>query len=509
MAPEKPLVDLYLRKSQVIREGDYRRELSMDAQEERGRKWADTENFEIRKIWRENQSAYRSKTRPKFESAVSALLEDESQALWVFDSSRYSRRGAGDVLRVMDEGKRIVFDYDRLDSAEPRDRKYIINKAEDAKEYSDLLSYKVTGTKAVQREMGMWLSAAPDGLRVDPKTRKLHHTKRWPIYERIFAEAAKGRPHRKIAMALTADRIAAPRGDAWLGSTIGTILRNPVYLGWQTIRVNGRHEIWRNPKGEKVSVFAEGVEPIPQATWDKARRMAAGHQRPEISEDEQPAAPNPLAGSVRCEGCKGNSTSVGTSFRCSRHIAGGPCPAPVSILRDSVIKYVWAEWKKRVAAKDPMDPTMVAVAEGWVTLSQPEESNAEREARATLKGAEEGVKRLDRVFAAGAYDGAEGELTFARLRREAVTAVAEAKKTWETIAQPVADLSVLTNPTAAQELWERSDDHFRGQLIRLAIKAVHLRQADYSGQRTTGRIRIEWAKPQAWEEEQEKPAKAA
>ena len=102
-------MDLLLRKSAVVRGTAVKDILSLKAQEAKGRARAKKDGYVVRRIWRENLSAYKAGVkRPDFDAAVHALLEGDSDCLWVYDSSRYSRKGAGDVLKVLDApGKRV------------------------------------------------------------------------------------------------------------------------------------------------------------------------------------------------------------------------------------------------------------------------------------------------------------------------------------------------------------------------------------------------------------------
>ncbi|MFD7734343.1 recombinase family protein [Kitasatospora phosalacinea] len=507
----RPWVDLLLRKSQVVRGSAGRDILSLRAQEVRGRGWAERSGHRVRRVWRENLSAYKAGVkRPEFEAAVGALLEGETDCLWVYDSSRYSRKGAGDVLRVLDSpGKRLVFDIDRLDTEVPADRARIIGKAEEAREYSRVLSEKVADAKAVARDEGKWLGTVPDGLKVTRK-RKLKAGKRWPVIERIHAEAAQGRSQREITLGLTADGLTAARGGPWRVSTVGKVLRNPVYLGWQTVSVKGAPQVYVNGRGKRVRVFAKGFEGIPREVWDRHRRIAAGVGRPEgfgAKHDEyaQPQR-HPVAGLTWCEGGgfgRGSghrANSVSHSFKCANEIAGIPCPAPAYVQQAGVLREVLRQWQARLGAGDPMDPVMLAVAERWVELQQPEESRAEAEARGQVKIAQEAVERLDRLNAAGAYPGRDGEEAFLRLRRAAVGDVESAREEWAKVARPLGDISVLTDVRRREELWERSDDTYRGALLRLAIDRVYLRKAEYSGQRITAdRVRVVWTEPRGRE----------
>ncbi|MFD7580985.1 recombinase family protein [Kitasatospora sp. NPDC059817] len=169
------VMDLYCRKSKKLRQGSHKQELSMDAQEARGRGFAAREGYRSGVVHRENLSAYKSEVRPRFDKALDRLHEGEAAALWSYNMSRFSRKGAGEVVGVLDAGKRLIFDWDGLDSIRPRDRKHIINAAEESREFSARLSEKVRDTKNEQRRQGRWLGAAPYGLKATTKP-KLAHT---------------------------------------------------------------------------------------------------------------------------------------------------------------------------------------------------------------------------------------------------------------------------------------------------------------------------------------------
>ncbi|MFD9814175.1 recombinase family protein [Streptomyces sp. NPDC059080] len=170
----KPLIDLYLRKSKNLREDDHRREQSTDTQEASGRRWADRNGYTVRHVWVDLASGYKADAkRPDFDKALAALRNRETSALWCYMVDRFSRRGARAVLDVIDpvdgtEPGRLIFEYDNLDSANERDKRWILNRAMDAKESSDQLSARTRETKQQQREDGQWVTAQPPyGYRVE------------------------------------------------------------------------------------------------------------------------------------------------------------------------------------------------------------------------------------------------------------------------------------------------------------------------------------------------------
>jgi hypothetical protein len=80
-----------------------------------------------------------------------------------------------------------------------------------------------------------------------------------------------------------------------------------------------------------------------------------------------------------------------------------------------------------------------------------------------------------------------------------VSDVTTAQEAWERIAQPLGDISILTDLERLDKLWKTSSDPCRGQLLRLAIDAVFLKKAAGIGERITpDRVVIVWAKPRGW-----------
>ncbi|MFF3751038.1 recombinase family protein [Streptomyces sp. NPDC002018] len=164
----RPEADLSLRKSKVVREGE--RALSIRAQEERGRAWAEENSYRVRKVWKENLSAWSDVQRPKYDVAMDAVLNGEVPALWCYALDRFSRKGAEAVVPILGKAH-VIFDYERLDSMDERDRRWIIDRAENAREYSQRLSHNVRSTKNRQRNEGRWLARAPFGLVADPRAK--------------------------------------------------------------------------------------------------------------------------------------------------------------------------------------------------------------------------------------------------------------------------------------------------------------------------------------------------
>lgn len=488
-------IDLYLRMSRRDRQGV--NALSFRAQEDRGRRWADENGYSVRQVWKDNLSAWTDTQRPDFDRALSALRADETDGLWCFAGDRLTRKGSDLVAPLLTAGKRLVFDYERLDSQDPRDRRRIIDRAEEAREYSDLLSYRVRGTKERQREEGAWLGAPPFGFRIaDPVTRKLApESARWPVILRIFTDTAEGKSARTIATALNTEGTLSPTGKTWGGSQVHRMISAPVYEGWQAVtRVKGGRSVaFTDAAGKRVSILAEGALPVPPEVVQRARQVVAGHAR---VGDGIGRPKHLLSGLLRCAGCGGGTAIHGRSYRCCGFTVGKPCPAPASVMREYLNDYVTRQWRSAVLASELDDPSelMLAVAERWLALTRPTETAEAQAAVAALKAAEAALEQLANDRASGLYAGAMGK-HFPRLVVEAEATLAEAQERVSEFSATRADLTMFNDFEVLDRYWDKADGALRRDLIRLAIDQVTITQGKRRGAPFIGeeRVTIKWA----------------
>jgi DNA invertase Pin-like site-specific DNA recombinase len=497
-----PEVDLYLRKSRRDRDGV--RALTFRVQEARGRQWADENGYTVRKVWKDNIGAWSDTNRPDFDNALVALAAGEVNALWCYAVDRWSRKGAGSVVPLLDRGRRIVADYERLDSAEPRDRRRLIDAAEQAKEYSDLLSYRVQDTKRQQREEGSWVGLVPFGYRAvvtntgaDWDTRKLAHVPaRWRIVLMIFRAAANGVSTRSIAKRFNYARIPSPSGKQWRANMIGKIVHHPVYEGLQVEAAEGNSRVsrpYRNARGKRVSVLADGVEPVPAALVRSARLAVTGRRQPATG-SLRGRASQLLTGLVKCAGCGGSMASTGESYRCARVTAGAPCPAPAMALIDKLDTFVAESFLARLDSGDPEDELLGIVAKRWDALTRPGETEEAKEALHVLKEAEAARERLLRDRQAGLYEGAD--LLFYELHDEAKRDLEAAQECAAVHASHVVDVSFLLDHVWLAETWAAADLPMRRDLLRLAVARVEVLKAPRPGARFVGeeRVTVTWLK---------------
>jgi DNA invertase Pin-like site-specific DNA recombinase len=496
-------VDLLVRKSKVVREGE--QALSLRAQEERGRRWAEENGYSVRKVWRENLSAYSDVDRPKYDAAMKAVLDGEVPALWCFALDRFSRKGIDAIGPILGKA-RVIFDYEQLDSSIERDRRWIIQRAEDAREYSQRLSYNVRNTKARQRNEGRWLARAPFGLVAD-KSRKLspdmtlikgRDYSPWDIVRRIFAEIANGTSSRALARKFNAEGIASATGRTWRADSIRAIVIHPVFEGWLTVSPGGKsHKAptrYVNDQGEHVRCVADDALPlmIPAELAEKARRVLTGHQV--IENTARPGRVRALlAGRLRCASCGNAMALTGKSYNCQLRAAGGACEEPASAWRESVESYVTRRWLARLTNADANDPLLAIVAKRWTDLTRPQESAELRDAIAAVKAAETALEAFHADDRAGFYAGRSAKYRMPA-KSDAENRLSAAEERLAELSGGSVDVSFLLNGEAA-EAWEAADDSLRRDLLGLAIDRISITRATKQGVRFDGftRCEIQWA----------------
>ncbi|MFJ9589116.1 recombinase family protein [Streptomyces acidicola] len=523
----RPWADLLLRKSKIVREGE--RALSIRAQEERGRAWAAENGYRVRKVWKENLSAWSDVQRPKFDAALDELGEDNGPAaLWCYAMDRFSRKGAQAVVPILGR-KRVIFDYERLDSMDERDRRWIIDRAENAREYSQRLSYNVRSTKTRQRNEGRWLAKAPFGLVADPDTRRLSpdHTpylclvndrkelSPWQVVCRIFKGIAGGTSARALARQFNQEGIKSSTGKHWRADSIRAVVIHPVYEGWLTVSPGGKsHKSpvhYLNGVGERVRCVEPNVVPlmISADVASRARRVLSGHQIVDNTPREGRAV-HPLSGKVRCGSCGYAMNMEGKSYNCQHRASGGACPGPASAWRDALERYVVEAWSARLHAADDDDPLLVAVAERWQQITRPEESAEIKEARAELKAAQAKLDKFHEDDAAGWYTGRSAKYRVPHKRAAEDRLDAAEARLNELLGGGRVDITFLIEGRAA-ETWEHAEPQLRRDLLACAIDTVTVAKAPKQGARFKGdeRVVIEWATPEDTESDVEDYEQAA
>ncbi|MFJ9671077.1 recombinase family protein [Streptomyces sp. NPDC101221] len=521
-------VDLLCRKSKVLSEGDRLREVSTDEQERQGRAWAARNGYIVRHVWTELGSAYKERQRKEFEGALAAITSGKSHALWVYMLDRFSRKGAEDVLKVIGKA-RVIFDWDRLDSMDDRDRERIISEAERARTYSARLSARVSDVKRSQRDRGEWVSGWPPFGLVVGKDRRLYPDDspaapgmtetRADVVRELFRLSAKGASAKDLAKALESRGIPhckykggewVPDGARWVPTTLRRWITNPAYAGWQVVHLtpeggSGRHKTvaYRNARGERVRVIPEGLEIV---TDEQQAAAIAGKGAVERSFDspfggaegprQRGKAVHILTGLLECAECGRNMFFTGESYVCGATQGGRVCPRPARVTGKAIEPYVYSRWRAYVTNSAEDDDLLAIISERWAKITRPEETREAEAARAALVAAEKALGQLLQDRRDGLYDGPAAQF-FRPAHRDAVSAVREAETALARYGGTRVDISFLVDAEQVDEYWAglAEDKAKQRELLGVAIDRIFVKPSPYIGARFNGeqRVRIRWA----------------
>jgi site-specific DNA recombinase len=471
------------------------------------------------------KSASKPITRRELERGINAVVTEKAvEALLVSSVDRLSRLGmrhVGEMLDAVDAvGGRIIFNKGNLDSSQPASRAIIAFLSEQAKDETSTLSWRIETWREGCRLKGKWTGRHPYGyLVVDG--RLIPHPDEAPVIRRIVADFLDGQPARQIATALNKAEIPAPaaakaaqiRAEGrepkqgmstwWSTKAVTRLLHNPVLVGWA--RHDGR--IVLGPDGDPVS-FGEGIlTPGEHARVlaEMERRTAIVRQSPTKTREagRRTGGGRPprylLVGFVRCSGCayamsvnSNNSDDWrGSHYGCGAATGGRTCPAPAYIKVEKADPEVMRQLRTRLAAMEPNDPVLGAIAERWRELTMPEGEGE----RAILQGRLDAVRgrivdleeaRYVRGEFANTDDIARWDGMMARLKvqRDAVLQELE-----ELGPPPDFDLTTL-RATYSSEVWDATPLPQRRRLLQVAVAKVLISSANRRKLPAADRVRV-------------------
>jgi site-specific DNA recombinase len=230
------------------------------------------------------------------------------------------------------------------------------------------------------------------------------------VVVRVFRDYAAGLSPKRIALALNAEGIAAPRGGHWSASTLngnrarGTgLLNNELYVGrvvWNRLTYikdpeTGRRRSRLRGEAEQVIRAAPGWRIVTDALWDQVKARQAGLGRAHVRHiDLSKTEPAPFwskqrprylfSGLMRCGECGGGFSKISAShFGCStaRNKGVAACRNRLTVRRQTLEDTVLAALRERL-----MDPALfrefaASFVEEWNRLQADEAGD--REARAS------------------------------------------------------------------------------------------------------------------------------
>ncbi|MEV4540268.1 recombinase family protein [Micromonospora echinaurantiaca] len=502
---------LYLRRSHKNTEGDARNGRSLAEQETELRDLAARLGVAVVEVYVEREgtgaSRYSLKARPKWKRALDDLrVGDRFRTVLVWALDRADRRGAVEVGKLLDEhadGSRRIVGADGTDTGDPRRRLELIIRAELAREEVESLSRRVSRAKKYRRAEGAWLGgAAPHGLRiVDGKL--AHHPATYPVARRIADELLAGSTIWAVTKRLNDEGVPSPRGKTWGVGSISAMVRSPGFAGLQSIREKTpsgrwRHtaEVFRDEQGQTVSVGEGVITP-----GERARILRSLEERAAVVAEtgrfvrRGERRTGALLGEVlRCVGCGARTVQSGAVgkkvYRCGAYGNGKGCAGFTAPTADTD-NAVSLAFLARLAALEPGDPLLEAVADAWVARVAPADIAARDAAQDALDAARADLARIRRLVASGAFT----EEDAAEVMPEARAKVAAAEQSLTAIPLPDADISPLLDMTQSMPAFFDLPEVERRPLLGLAIAKVEASPAGRRGvrYRPEERLLITWA----------------
>ncbi|MFZ4300991.1 recombinase family protein [Streptomyces cinereoruber] len=472
---------------------------------------AGQESKRIRHVWFEQKSASKAYVRrEEFEKATAAITNAGlSKTLYVFKTSRLSRRGMGQVGLLLDKFEerqaRIYVVAENIDSRRSRMVLAILSEQarEQAADISEFTKIGVDGNKADGRWTG---GVTPFGLYSPKGSGKLkHHPTEYPIARRIAEYLLDRMTPGWIANKLNSEEILTRHGKKWTGPGIVSLAHSVAWAGLVVKREKmlddngndtGKYHRGGTPLldktgnpiscGEGVITFAEHVK----INSILASRAQAGTSIGDRTRGKREIVAL-LSNTLRCGLCNGPTANGGPNYRCyARQVEGPSSCTGVSTDRKRADDAVTAMWFSHILSLPPKSPTLLAIAKEWLAYNDPDKEARKAHVSAALESAVGREMKLEKeFFVLGRMD----EQKYDRLREQVAAQITELKAELADLSQE-ADLTPLMDPLSLAELWEGTGVGGQRALLKAALKGVTLAPAKYRGDRTPilDRLEPEW-----------------
>lgn len=506
---QEAFCDLYLRLS-LDRDG----KTAIERQEADCRAWAERNGLTVRKVHTDRgRSGYKAVERKGFDSALAAVTAGVVGTLIVWKLDRLSRKGIGQVGRVLDGieavGGRLVSVVEGLDTSDDSARTIVATLAELARSESKDLGARVGHAKKYLRSKGQWIGGQPPyGLGVDPKSKKLVHDPECAVYARLIAdEVLAGASLVKTARLLNEYEIPSPRGGQWNAASIMQLLRSPAFAGLMPEtesvetdngekKYTGRVFPYRDPGTLDTVEIGEGIITVGERDsiirqFEERTFEYAGRRRPKA----QGAAL--LTGLVFCgvPGCGSRMHRVGRSYQCWSHRSGNQCVG-ASALADAVDAYVAESFLTKIPELEPDDALLATIADRWVHRTDPEAFAKWDAIASEIRDEEARLADLEEArYVRGEFKGAAAIGRYDRLTERLRSRIDGLRGDLCRLPMPSMDVSPMLDSRLFREAWKDATDEDRRDRLSLAIDRVEVSKGR-RGQRIIPeqRVQIHWAR---------------
>ncbi|MFF4582951.1 recombinase family protein [Streptomyces sp. NPDC001373] len=473
---------------------------------------ADRDQTKIRHVWFEQKSASKAYIRrEEFENSTAAIVAGLSKTLYVFKTSRLSRRGMGQVgllLDTFDERQaRIYVVAEHLDSRNSRTiLGFLSEQARD--QAKDIAEFTKLGIDAYKAE-GLWPGGlAPYGLECIKGSGKLSRkTGEYPTARRIAEGLLDGIVPAKIADKLNSEGKRTRKGAMWRAQTIIHLAQSVSWAGLIPNRERAKDE-----NGNEIDKYYKSIEPLCDAkgnpiecgegvvTYDeflKINALISGRSRAASGSaigDKRRGVRQPvtiLTDVFKCPHCMGPMGNGGRNYNCrNRANMGESVCQGAATVRQRADDAMAEMWVMHIAALPPESSTIQDIARRWLQYKDPAKEAKKRKASAALESAVGREMKLEKEFFVLQK---MSEERFESLREQVAAQIAELKAQLAELSKE-ADLSPLMDAEALTAIWHGEGIEGRRALLQAAVKRVTITPAKGRGDRTpiTERLQVQW-----------------
>ncbi|MGW1673768.1 recombinase family protein [Streptomyces sp. NPDC002324] len=473
---------------------------------------ADRDETKIRHVWFEQKSASKAYIRrEEFESSTAAIVAGLSKTLYVFKTSRLSRRGMGQVGLLLDTFEerraRIYVVAEHMDSRKARGMfAWVSEQARD--QAKDIAEFTKIGIDAHKAE-GRWPGGlAPYGLECPKGTGKLRHlTSEYPTARRIAECLLAAMVPAKIADMLNSEGKRTRKGAMWRAQTIIHLAKSVSWAGLIPNRERATDEY-----GNPIDKYFRSIDPLRDAkgvpiscgdgvvTYDeflKINALISGRSRAASGSaigDKRRGIRQPvtiMTDLFKCPHCKGPMGNGGRNYNCRNRATMGEAVCPGAATQRQRVDDAMAElWQGHILRLAPDSETIQNIARRWLSYQDPAKEDRKRHVSAMLESAVGREMKLEKEFFVLQK---MSEERFESLREQLAAQIAELKAELAELSKE-ADLSVLMDSKALTSIWNSEGIEGRRALLAAAVKSVTITPAKCRGDRTPihDRLVVEW-----------------
>jgi site-specific DNA recombinase len=452
----------------------------------------------------EGRSAYRKGVdRPGLDQALADLQSGTISTLVVWKLDRLSRRGIGQVGAILDgleaHGGRIVSVMDGVDTAQASGRVVVAVLAEMARGESENISTRVRSAMADARRKGKWPNGSvPYGLRLTPGRTLEPHPDEAQVALSIVESIEAGESMGAVCRRLGADGHRTrgtkrkPQGSTWTVPLLAQYLRAPSLAGFIPEGVGPA----RDSETREPIMCGEGL--ITPARWYALQATLQERRRPR---GRRPGGKTLLTGVARCgrPGCGAGMVSAGgAEMKLRNYSCGGGSEARcrgLGIRAEPLDRWVASRALSKLAALEPGDPLLDAVAERWVAQYAPADVAGRRKLEEEAAEAEAALRDLEQGrYVRQEFPGPEGLERYGEIHTTLSDLLTLKRQAVADLPPVRPDLGPLLDLELSREAWEVATLEDRRAILGLVVDAVIVEPVGRGRQMDPSeRCRIVWA----------------